>query len=1141
MKQFLLKKYGIFLSLFVGWILLSTMFSMPLNAQFYNGYQMDFGRSRVQYKDFFWTFYKFDRFDTYYYLNGKELAVHTAKYATKKLDQIERQLDTYLEGKIQFIIFNNLTELKESNIGLSSSQEYNIGGITHILGNKIVLYFDGSLVNFELQIRQGIVHVLLQNAIFGTNIGSQMVNSALQSFPEWYTKGLISYLSEDWNTTIDNRLRNVILSGKYPNFNRLIMNEDFVVDGGHSLWKFIADKYGKSKIVEIINMTKVSRSTETGFLYVLGISTKILFEEWYNYYLVLYQNEATTLRQLPGDEFRMKGKQVLRSFKNQRKYSELQISPDGSNAAFVTNETGKYKIWLRNMQTSKLKRLFTGGYKLDEKIDYSYPLLSWHPTGLILAMIIEKQGLIWLYFYDVEARKWSSQNIFGFEKIVDFSYSNDGKTLVFSAVQKGQSDLFLFRISSGSFEQLTNDVYDDLNPSFIENSKKIIFSSNRDSDTLKFGENQAPDSLAPTLDVFIYNLSSTIKLLRRVTETPLNNETQPMEYSKNYISFLSDANGIFNEYLGKLDSAVSFVDTAVHYNYFTQSFAVTNYSRNISEHNISPKGGKKTWIINQDLYDYLYFDDLILAKNLEKNSLENTPYMNQLLFMNNQKQSIFQQRFEPDTVSFEISTPKKSQRKSFRNVMKNDTYFIVPDSSDQIKNGNLNTQNYQLSKQGSIAINTKDNQNSTVTASKTSKGQNKKDEFEIPKQRNYNVEFSINQLVTQIDFSYLNQSYQPYALGVSGSTGGLNGIPSYSSPGFSPTLKVGVTDLMEDYRIIGGFRFALDFIDKEYFVSYANLKNRLDKEFIFQRRSFQTNIIYDYYERQYTNEAFFIATWPFTRVLRFRGTALFRNENYVLAGPDEYTISYPNLTLNWGGLKAQLIYDDSKSLGLNLLEGSRFMVFGEYNQQLGNIDKNLIVLGFDFRNYKRLHRQFIWANRFAASTNFGTEKLLYYMGGTDQWMIPKFEQETPFDNNQNWVYQTLATNMRGFNQNARNGNNFAVINSEFRMPVFRYLLNRPLSSEFLNGFQLVAFGDVGLAWTGWNPYDENNVLYTRYVPSGPINVVVHYQKEPIIGGFGFGARARLLGYFLKGDLAWGVEDGKIKKTPKFYLSMSLDF
>lgn len=271
---------------------LSILLLLPLvsHAQFYNGYQMEFGRSRVQFEDFLWTYYKFDRFDTYFYLNGKELAEHTARYGGQQLKHYENMLDTYLEGKIQFVIFNNLNELKQSNIGLTTGAEYNPGGVSHILGNKVVLYFDGSMVDFELQIRQGVVHVLLQNAIFGSNIGSQMMNSFLQNFPEWYTRGLIAYLAEDWNTDIDNRIRNVISSGRYKKFNRLVMDQTLVQDAGHSFWHFVSQRYGHQQVLSIINMTRISRSIETGFQYVLGINLETVYDEWLQYYS--QQNEA---------------------------------------------------------------------------------------------------------------------------------------------------------------------------------------------------------------------------------------------------------------------------------------------------------------------------------------------------------------------------------------------------------------------------------------------------------------------------------------------------------------------------------------------------------------------------------------------------------------------------------------------------------------------------------------------------------------------------------------------------------------------------------------------------------------------------------------------------------------------------------
>ena len=162
------------------------------------------------------------------------------------------------------------------------------------------------------------------------------------------------------------------------------------------------------------------------------------------------------------------------------------------------------------------------------------------------------------------------------------------------------------------------------------------------------------------------------------------------------------------------------------------------------------------------------------------------------------------------------------------------------------------------------------------------------------------------------------------------------------------------------------------------------------------------------------------------------------------------------------------------------------------------------------------------------------------MGAVDNWLPAKFNEHTPVDREQNYAYQTLATNLRGFDQNIRNGNSFAVINSEIRFPVVRYFANHPIKSDLLNNFQIVGFGDIGTAWTGLHPYSDDNFLYTNTIDQPPLHISVKVQKEPIVGGFGFGARTRLLGYFIRADLAWGVED-YVVQSPIFYFSLSLDF
>jgi hypothetical protein len=580
------------------------------------------------------------------------------------------------------------------------------------------------------------------------------------------------------------------------------------------------------------------------------------------------------------------------------------------------------------------------------------------------------------------------------------------------------------------------------------------------------------------------------------------------------------------------------VDTAVHYRYFTHSFPITNYSSSILSHDISPKGISNAFIINNKRFEQLFKKNLLLPEHLKPVQTTATYYADQTI---------------SDTKSFGLLSGEIGEgidniedthdrpllhraRKSFKNVMRDaassadfDPEYLI----DTLLNDQVATFDPEFKMQGTIGINMPDSLNAMMDRfRKELKQSDSTKKFTFPIQRNYYTEYSINQIVTQLDFSYLNQMYQPFS---------FTNSPYYSNPGFSPTFKIGITDLMEDYRIIGGMRLEFDLVNKEFFLHFANLKNRFDKEIIFQYRNLEEVIGSNYIIRQKIYEGYYIVTWPFNRVLRLRTTLLARNENYIITGPYERLLKAPNVIFNWGGAKIQLIYDDSRELGLNLPQGNKFMIFGEYNQKIDRSGNNLAVLGFDIRTYKRLHRSFIWANRIAGSTNFGSDRLIYFMGGTDGWIAAKFDPTTRIDPDQKWTYQTLATNMRGFKQNARNGNNFIVLNSELRFPLFTYLLNRPINSDILKNFQLVGFGDLGTAWSGWNPYDENNMLYTKYEYFGPLRIKVQYEKDPIVGGVGFGARTKLLGYFIKGDLAWGIEDGKVKKTPMFYFSLSLDF
>ncbi len=1082
-------------------LLLLLLFSSTLHAQFYQGYQMPFGKNRVEYNEFYWTFYRFPRFDTYFYPGGQELALFTSRVAGTHLEEIEKLFDYRLDGRIQFLVFNKLSDLKQSNLGLANEEPYNIGGVTKIIGSKIFLYFDGNHKHFEQQIRAGIARVLINQLLFGGSIKDVLQSAALLTLPDWYVVGLVSFVSRQWNVDIDNRVRDGILSGKFKHFNRL-SGEDAEY-AGHSIWRYITDVYGMQSVSNLLYMTRLNRNIESGFLFVLGNSSRTLSDSWLSYYHKKYALSEKE-RGFPGQ-----APLPVRHAKSYSLYSNLKISPDGHYAAYVRNDMGKYKVFVRNLSTGKVRRVCHDGYKsVEQKLDETFPILAWHPGSRMLSVIRERKGKKMLLYYYPEMRKREQNPVFNIEKILDFSYSDDGQYLVMSAVQQGQSDIFLYNLRAHAFEQLTKDIYDDFNPRFAAHSSAILFSSDRVSDTLRTA---SPDSLPPAgnFDIFEYDLRHKSPVLKRITSTPSYDETQPLELDSAHLMYLSDENGIVNRCIAHLDSAISYIDTSEHYRDVITVSHVTDYSRNILSQDFTKKSRKYAEILYQEGHYRMYLADFPKLESMLPVHPEPTGYRRQ---------------------SYDVSSPVIAPEKiKTPGVMKEEKPAAPEDSTK------IDIDNYvfggesRMRKPKPAAETHAGAEMETRAADSSSRSSAVPKQAMLPKLRRYNVAFATNYILTQLDNSLIGSAYQLYT----------GGGAVYFNPGMNGLVKIAISDLFEDYRVTGGFRYSGDPGNNEYFMSYENLKRRLDKQILFYRQGRLYGLPNDVIVRVHTHEFKYAARWPFNDISAVKGTIAYRSDRAVYLSTDLQTLQEPNLYASWVSLKGEYIYDNTISRGLNLYNGLRFKLFAEFFQQ-DKKETSLSILGADFRYYQKIHREIVWANRFAASTSFGKEKLIYYLGATDNWFNPRFDTSIPIDNNQNYAYQAIATNMRGFQQNIRNGNSFAVVNSELRMPVFRYFISRPIKSDFVKNFQVIGFADVGTAWTGPSPYDSTNSLYTQTVTRGPVTVTLFSRREPLVAGYGWGLRSRILGYFARADWAWGYEDGIIRPR-MFYFSLSLDF
>jgi Tol biopolymer transport system component len=1079
-------------------ILLGCILYSSASGQFYNGLQMSFGKNRVQYTDFYWQFYRFNDFDCYFNEYGRDLAQFTADYATKKLAEIEDFFDYTLEKRIIFIIYNKNSEYKQTNIGLQTYDEnnYNTGGYNRIIKNKVMLYYDGDHEAFKRQIAASITEVIINELLYNADVKDRISSSSLIYMPDWYIKGLIGYVGGNWNYDAENRVKDGFKSGKFKKISHL--EYDDAIDAGESFWRFIGKKYGDALIPNIIYLTKIYKNVDDGLQFVIGEKLKTLLKDWNAY----YKNEFSGDKNMPGID----GNTIRKSKKDQI-YQQVKVSPGGNYIAYVTNDWGRKRIWLYNQATGKRKIIFRREPRFEQTVDKTYPVIAWHPSGKILTYINDEKADLQMYFYRVDEKKTQKRILLYFDKVLDFSYSPEGSRLVFSAVKDGITDIYIHTIASGTNEQITRDVADDLNPSFMRSATdQIIFSSNRLSDTLS-NTGSAFEKVARTYDLFTYDLTKRNNVLVRLSEGKYTDRLQASEYDKNKFAYLGNQNGIFNRYTAKFDSSISLIDTIAHYRYYINSQPVTNYDRNIINQSV----------INDPFGEVLFTNrKYILRKGLLSQSAPIPAGEMVNTELRNEKNQYFHKADSIEQLRQWLIAEDKRRRDTLTKPLYE--YYI--------KNEPIDINHYIFEKE-------KQNYYDQLWRKKYMDIDLDTGQLNLPLIRIYETSFYNNYLAAQIDFSFLNNSYQVYS----------GGAP-YFNPGINLLTKIGTVDLFEDYRITGGFRFAGNFDSNEYLLSIESLKGVFDKQLIYHRQTFLSSDSGAF--KIYSQDVHFSLSKPINPVLALRGTLSYRNDKHVFLSTDNATLNYPNITQQWASLKGEVIFDNTRMPLVNIYFGTRFKIFGEYYKELTLKKSDMIVLGIDFRKYIRIHRELIWANRFAASTSFGPTKLLYYLGGVDNWMgylfnrVPMFDNTIPVTPGVNYGFQTLATNMRGFSQNVRNGNSFALINSEIRWPFIRYLAGHPLRSNFLNSLQAVGFGDIGTAWSGKSPWSGKNGYDTQTLSNGPVTVTLDSNRDPIVEGVGAGLRAQLFGYFIRADWAWGIENNYI--LPRiFYLSLSLDF
>lgn len=1036
-----------------------------------------FGKNKVQYKDFEWYYIQTNHFDIYFSQNGEYLAEFTAKAAESALASIQKSFKYKINNRITLIVYNSQNDFQETNV-IDQYLSEGIEGFTELFKNRVVVQFMGSYKKFRHLIHHELVHAVMNDMFYGGTLQNIISNNININIPLWFSEGMAEYQALGWDVDTDMFIRDAAINEYLPDISRL--DGYFAYRGGQSVFYYIDQKYGSEKIGELISKIRNSGNVESGFKDAIGLSVEELNERWRKEIKRIYWPDVA-IRKDP-DDF---AKRLTDTKKDGGSYNTSPaISPQGDKIAFLSNRDYYFDLYIMSAIDGKIiKKLVKGNRTADfEELNILTPSLSWSPDGKKIALGAKRGGYDVVYLIDVDSEDREIISL-GLDGIKSVTWSPDGQKLSFVGHTAKQSDIYLYDLVSKDLKNLTNDIFSDSDPTWSPDGSKVFFSSDR-------VDLVSQDSLPQNFKIYshnynqldIYSIDISNFKIERITSLPNSDETSPIvSPDGNELLLISDINGINNIYKLNLSQPK---DNENDEN-STALVPVTNSLNGLYQLSTS-KDGKK--LVFSTLYKSS-FNIFIMNNpfeiNLNLKNLEPTLYISSLM----KSISGTQHFIVPDSTLSSIENQANDTLDIYVGNVINDNK-IYGDSVE------IDFSNYVFGADFNLPRDTLNIENSKFTLTNN-----------LDKQGNYKV--NKYKITFSPDIVYANAGYN--------SLYGLQG-----------TTVISFSDVLGNHRLIGVTSLQIDLKNSDYGLAYYYLPERIDygieafhtARFVYLTRGPFTDLI-----RFRNFGAVGSLSYPLNRFYRIdAGLSWLNLSQENLDDPTEppQKISYviPSLAF---------VHDNVLWGYTSPIDGSRyrFDVFGNP----GLSDKRLSfysILG-DYRTYFRFWNEYSFVFRYSGGFSSGANPQRFFIGGIENWINRSFAtNDIPLESASDFAFLTAALPLRGFDYAERIGTRYSLVNLEFRFPLIRYLVTGALPILFRNILG-VAFIDAGAAWTK----DQPLKLFERNKEGSVVT-------RDLLMGTGLGARLYFLYFLLRFDVAWAYNvDGFTK--PKFYLSLGADF
>ncbi len=1073
-----------------------------------------------------WKYLASEHFDVYFQGGQEALAQRSARFAELACFEISEIYDYRPQSRYALYLLEDAAQL-----GLTHSQldqPRRAPGQFSIPRLEAHVVHPGTTHGLYQEVKRSVAGILLREFAYGNRLGQAIQNQLLLDHSRWYSQGLVEYVGTGWSYTDEMWLQSTVGDQLEDVLDQTLEgNSEISKIFRKSVWRYVANEYGEQKLAEIIYLVNISHSLESGIISVLGITLNTLTVRWRESLKDMVDHNASgrmSLGNIKGlEEIPTKKGYHLVAFAYHEKTKQY---------ALYLNKMGKHTLFLYDSQSATYTQTaIQSSYAnlVTEGTPMHYPI-AWSPDGSRLVTTRYRGHKYDMVYYEVGSKEIAVEPVIGaFGRVLHINWSHNGQLLALSALAKntGTPQLFVGVPQSGNYRQVTEDPYDNLEPCWSYDDASIFFSSNRDTNRLVI---QRPrwDNYAHSFDIFQYNRSEPTDTVVQITFTPATNERKPLTPNSFEVYFITDESGIlnlskYNPFIQKNSYITDLPQGIV--DFYASDEQLVFCSPIDGQHalfQVAPSGLRVQPLTELTLLrtEYLTYYNEQVQRDLKRQLQEaEARAADSLQGLTPSETPSTEPVEEPQTPpNPPVEEPEKEEKKARYYIFDDyDTAYEVKEAEDKVFEKREKELNRPSLLSGLIPT-------------------------ETPKPDMGGMKVSgpqASRTKWAADYLQLELGRRPDA-GLYTTIGA-----SFSDQFHNQELKVTFTPYLDFQNFRGR--------NVQGNITYRNLGHRLD---------------------------FYAGMQLLTRHYRRRNvlfpvdSAIFRYDNLNFSAGVTYPLSnFSALTLDLGG--HMLTRKDQKLLNQELLDQEntlahaalRFTVdkikqWEGYNFQGMSLQANAAsyyslknsaiafhTIDLQWRNYFPIHKKIVLANQLSAGMSLGARPQQFYLGGMTDWVPPYvfFEDSDQRLSKENAIstdlldfsFQRFTMPMRGFWFYSRRGSKFMSLNTELRIPLSR-LAKHSLNTSPLYNMELIPFLDVGSVWTNGNPFSSKNPTDTQLVGSEPVIVELQTLKSPFLFGTGVGFRTNFIGYSLRVDVAWGIDDQNVQ-APALSLSMGKRF